>query len=1093
ACTLVAERGRLMQALPEGGGMLAVQATEADVADSGLDIAAVNGPTSVVLSGDLKAIEGYAAQCAEQGRKFTVLTVSHAFHSALMEPMLDEFAQVLVGLSFNPARIPIVSNLTGAVAEPGAMQQAEYWLNQVRGTVRFADGVTALQTMGVKRYLELGPDGVLSGMAQDTIVTDAAFVPVLRKDRDETDTALTALGRLWAVGAQVDWSTVFAGWGGRVVGLPTYAFQRERYWPRPNFGTGDLRTVGLTASGHSLLGSVVALAEGDGVLLTGRLSVDAQPWLADHLVMGRVVVPGAALVEMVLRAGQEVGCGLLRELILQAPLALPETGGIQIQVRVEGPDASGDRPVHIHARAEGTDEWTLHASGALAEQAHPSTDFDLSVWPPQNAVPVDIDGFYDALADAGLGYGPLFQGVQAAWRDESGVYADVALPEPAVDQVDTLGIHPALLDAALHPSGFVLGDGEVSGPRLPFAWSGVELFAVGATTLRVAIRPDGDGVSIEAADGAGVPVAVVRSLTLRSVSVEQLSAVRRVDDALFAVEWVELSPDTVGGEAPEWTVLEAGDGPVGRVLGEVLYRVQEWLADEASFGSRLAVVTRGAMPAGPGAVDAVGAAVWGLVRSAQSEHPDRIVLVDADPATDERDVDLSLLAGVDEPQVAIRDGALLAPRLARASGGDESVSLDGDGTVLITGGTGTLGGLLARHLVTDYGVRHLVLLSRQGPDAPGAVALTADLAELGADARVVACDAADRDALAAVLADIPAEAPLTGVVHAAGVLDDGVFTALTPERLEKVLRAKTSAAVNLDELTRDADLSMFVLYSSVSATFGTAGQANYSAANAFLDALAVRRRAEGLPGLSLAWDMWQQASAMTGHLKDQLARGLSTEQGLALFDVALTSPLAQVVLLNLDLGAVRAAGEVPALLRGLVTGRVRRGVAQASGAGLALVQRLRSVSEVQRVQMLLELVRDSAAAVLGHAAADAVGEGQAFKDLGFDSLTAVELRNRLTAATGLRLPATLVFDYPNPTVLGEYLAEQFFGTHEPEAAEQARVVPLDEPLAIVGMACRLPGGVTSPEQLWDMVSGGLDGLSPFPVDRGWPAELAARG
>ncbi|MET9107320.1 type I polyketide synthase, partial [Streptomyces zhihengii] len=1091
ACTLVAERGRLMQALPEGGGMLAVQATEADVADSGLDIAAVNGPTSVVLSGDLKAIEGYAAHCAEQGRKFTVLTVSHAFHSALMEPMLEEFAQVLDGLSFNPARIPIVSNLTGAVAEPGAMQQPEYWLNQVRGTVRFADGVTVLEAMGVKRYLELGPDGVLSGMAQDS-VSDAVFVPVLRKDRDETDTALTALGRLWAAGAQVDWPTVFAGWGGRIVELPTYAFQRERYWPRPNFGTGDLRTVGLTASGHSLLGSVVALAEGDGVLLTGRLSVDAQPWLADHLVMGRVVVPGAALVEMVLRAGQEVGCGLLRELILQAPLVLPETGGIQIQLRVEDPDASGDRPVHIHARAEGTDEWTLHASGALAEQAHSSTGFDLSVWPPQNAAPVDIDGFYDAMADAGLGYGPVFQGVQAAWRDESGVYADVALPE-INETVEGLGIHPALLDAALHPSGFVLGDGEASGPRLPFAWSGVELFAVGATTLRVAIRPDGDGVSIEAADGTGAPVAVVRSLTLRSVSAEQLSAVRRVDDALFAVEWAELSPDTAGGEAPEWTVLEAGDGPVEQVLGEVLRGVQEWLADEASFGSRLAVVTRGAMPAGgPGAVDPVGGAVWGLVRSAQSEHPDRIVLVDTDPA-DASPADLSLLTGVDEPQVAIRGGALLAPRLTRATGGDQSVSLDGDGTVLITGGTGTLGGLLARHLVTDYGVRHLVLLSRQGPDAPGAVALTAELAELGADAQVVACDAADRDALAAVLADIPAEAPLTGVVHAAGVLDDGVFTALTPERLEKVLRAKATAAANLDELTRDADLSMFVLYSSVSATFGTAGQANYSAANAFLDALAVRRRAEGLPGLSLAWDMWQQASAMTGHLKDQLVRGLSTEQGLALFDVALTSPLAQVVLLNLDLGAVRAAGEVPALLRGLVTGRVRRGVAQASGAGLALVQRLRSVSEVQRVQMLLELVRDSAAAVLGHAAADAVGEGQAFKDLGFDSLTAVELRNRLTAATGLRLPATLVFDYPNPTVLGEYLAEQFFGTHEPEAAEQARVVPLDEPLAIVGMACRLPGGVTSPEQLWDLVSDGLDGLSPFPVDRGWPAELAARG
>ncbi|MFD9545709.1 type I polyketide synthase, partial [Streptomyces sp. NPDC060022] len=508
----------------------------------------------------------------------------------------------------------------------------------------------------------------------------------------------------------------------------------------------------------------------------------------------------------------------------------------------------------------------------------------------------------------------------------------------------------------------------------------------------------------------------------------------------------------------------------------------------------LAVVTRGAVPADAGEVDVVGAAVWGLVRSAQSEHPDRIVLVDADPATEEQ-LDLALLAGVDEPQVAIREGALLVPRLARVVGGEQAVPLDGDGTVLITGGTGTLGGLLARHLVTEHGIRHLVLLSRQGPDAPGATELTTELASLGAQARVVACDAADRDALASVLAEISAEAPLTGVVHAAGVLDDGVFTALTQERLESVLRAKATAAANLDELTRDTDLAMFVLYSSASATFGTPGQANYSAANAYLDALATRRRAEGLPGLSLAWGLWEQASGMTGHLRDQLSSGMSTKQALSLFDTALGCAEAQLLPVNLDLAVVRAGGEVPALLRGLVSGRVRRGVAQASGAGLALAQRLRSVSGVQRAQMLLELVRGSAAAVLGHASADAVGERQAFKDLGFDSLTAVELRNRLTGATGLRLPATLVFDYPSPVALSERLLSEFFGGLEAvaEPVRQVAVAGADEPLAIVGMACRLPGGVGSPEQLWELVADGMDGLSAFPVDRGWSADLVDQG
>ncbi|MFD4691808.1 type I polyketide synthase [Streptomyces sp. NPDC058463] len=1345
ACVLVAERGRLMQALPEGGGMLAVQATEADVTDSGLDIAAVNGANSVVLSGDLDAINRYAAEYADQDRRFNVLPVSHAFHSALMEPMLKEFADVLDGLTFHPAGIPVVSNLTGAIAEPGLMQEPDYWLRQVRQPVRFADGVTALEAMGVTRYVELGPDGVLSGMAQDT-VTDAEFVPVLRKDRDETDTALTAISRLWATGTDVDWTAVFSGWGGRVVDLPRYAFQRERFWPQPGVFGGDAGALGIEGAGHALLGSVVALADADGVLLTGRLSVDAQPWLGDHVVLDRIVVPGTALVEMALRAGQEADCGLLRELVLRAPLVLPESGALQVQIRVESPDPSGDRPVHIHARAEGTDEWTLHASGSLAEQSASHADFDLSVWPPQGADAVDVDGFYEALAGAGFGYGPAFQGVQAAWRDASGVYAEVTIAESA----DGFGIHPALFDAALHPSGFILSNGtETGGPRLPFAWSGVELFAVGATALRVAIRPEGEGIALQAADGTGAPVAVVRSLVSRAVSAEQLSTAGRGDDALFAVEWVEVSADAAASgepaEAPAWTVLAAGDGPVEQVLGEVLHGVQEWLSEERPDHTRLAVMTRGAMSAGSGAfVDPVGAAVWGLVRSAQSEHPDRIVLIDTDPTTEEQ-LDLALLAGVDEPQVAIRGRALLVPRLTRAvSGGlvlpdhnwhllpgtdgtleslhtetadtpplengqvrievraagvnfrdvllglgmypepgtmgseaagvvletgpgindlavgdrvfgffdggfaaqavtdrrllvrvpqgwawaqaaavplvfatawyglrdlaevraGESVlihaaaggvgmaavqlarhwglevyataspakwptliangvdpsriassrdldfeeqirtatgdqgidvvlnSLAGefvdaslrlltpggrfiemgkadvrhnldvpyfafdltdagtermgrilaevvalfeqgvleplpltvwdvreavtawrhmaqakhigknvlslparpnpDGTVLITGGTGTLGGLLARHLVTEHGIRNLLLLSRQGPDAPGAADLTIELTELGAQAQIVACDAADRDALAAVLADIPTDTPLTGVVHAAGVLDDGIFTALTPERLETVLRAKATAAANLDELTRDNDLAMFVLYSSASATFGTPGQANYSAANAYLDALATRRRTQGLPGLSLAWGMWEQTSTMTGALAHtDRARAttagttLSTTQGLALFDTALTHPTAHLVPINLDLASPPSTdAEIPPLVRGLLRRPVRRAVGTAAQAGPSLGDRLAGMPASQRDSVLLDLVVASSAVVLGHASPDAIGADRPFKDLGFDSLTAVELRNLLNGAAGLRLPATLVFDHPTPAALAKRLLDE---------------------------------------------------------------------
>nr|WP_267887813.1 type I polyketide synthase [Streptomyces sp. NBRC 109706] len=1091
ACVLVAERGRLMQALPTGGGMLAVQATEADVADSGLDVAAVNGPNAVVLSGSSDAIERYAAECAQRGWRFTILTVSHAFHSALMEPMLEEFASVLAGLTFNPARIPIVSNLTGTTAEPGQIQQPDYWLQQVRQTVRFADGVTALEAMNVTRYLELGPDGVLSGMAQETTVTDATFATLLRKDRDETDTALTAISRLWTTGINVNWPALFDGWGGRVVELPTYAFQRERYWPQHQLGAGDLGAVGLAGARHALLGAAVALAEGDAVLLTGRLSTGGQPWLADHVVLGQIVVPGTALVEMALRAGQEVGCGLVRELVLQSPLVLPESGAAQVQVRVEAPDAAGDRTIHIHARAEGSDEWALHASGFLAASELQAPDFDLAVWPPQDALPVELSGFYEALTGAGFAYGPMFQGVQAAWRDESGIYADVTLPN--TDGVEGLGIHPALLDSALHPTGLLAGDDEASGPRLPFAWSGVELFAVGATALRVAIVPEGEGVQVRAADGLGQPVARIRSLMSRTISADQLTPTEPTDDALFAIDWTTLTT-TPQTQPTDLTTLTAGEGPLEQVLGDVLRGVQEWLADETSAPTRLAVITRGAVPAAPhDVVDPVGAAVWGLIRSAQSEHPDRITLVDNDPAATE-DVDLALLPAVDEPGIAIRNGHILVPRLVRATTTAEStVAPDPNGTVLITGGTGTLGGLLARHLVTEHGVRHLLLLSRRGSDAAGVGDLTAELGALGADVRVVACDAADRDALAAVLArEVPVDAPLTGVVHAAGVLDDGVFTALTQERLETVLRAKATAAVNLDELTRDVDLSMFVLYSSVSATLGTPGQGNYAAANAFLDGLATRRRAEGLPALSLGWGLWERASGMTGHLQDRASRlgsGLSDEQGLALFDAALGVDRATVVPMQLDVSALRSwnptSSPIPALLRGFVPTTVIRRAGRAAEGEPQLLRQLAGLSPAEQRALLQNMVLAEVARVLGHASADAISERQAFKDLGFDSLTAVEFRNRLNTVAGLRLPATLVFDYPNVQVLVDHLVSLLSEADRPVPVAPARSVGVDEPIAIVGMSCRLPGGVVSPAGLWDLVMAGRDGITDFPDDRGW--------
>ncbi|WP_190181876.1 type I polyketide synthase, partial [Streptomyces naganishii] len=459
----------------------------------------------------------------------------------------------------------------------------------------------------------------------------------------------------------------------------------------------------------------------------------------------------------------------------------------------------------------------------------------------------------------------------------------------------------------------------------------------------------------------------------------------------------------------------------------------------------------------------------------------------------------------------VRAGVVRVPRLVRvpASGAGAEVSFPVDGTVLVTGATGTLGGLVARHLVAEHGVRHLLLTSRRGMAAEGAEELVAELSASGAEVTLVACDVADREALAGVLASVPVGRPLGAVVHAAGVLDDGVIASLTPERVDAVLRPKVDAALVLDELTRDAGLSAFVLFSGAAAVFGAAGQGNYAAANAFLEALAQRRRAAGLPASALAWGLWAEASGMTGNLSDRDLRrmtrdgmlALSSEEGLALFDTSLTVDEAVLLPMRLDLAVLRAeaaaTGTVPALLRGLVRAPLPRVSASSTsgGAGTELGQRLAGLPAVEQDRELLELVLRSVAGVLGYAGPQAVASNRAFKELGFDSLTAVELRNDLRSVTGLRLPATLVFDYPTPGDLARYLRDELVGDADSAAVPVVPVVPVSggpggdgDLVAIVGMACRFPGGVESPEDLWRLVAGGGDGISLFPSDRGWDVE-----
>ncbi|MFF9772051.1 SDR family NAD(P)-dependent oxidoreductase, partial [Streptomyces sp. NPDC014636] len=774
------------------------------------------------------------------------------------------------------------------------------------------------------------------------------------------------------------------------------------------------------------------------------------------------------------------------------------SGGVQLQVQVGDSEGdSGRRTVTVSSR-EGEDEWVRHAVGVLAPVDNQPAPTPLAAWPPVGVEPVPVDGAYERLAERGYGYGPAFQGLRQVWRAGDTVYAEVELPEAAEADVAGFGLHPALLDAALQ--GLLAASDGTGGTGLPFAWSGVRLLAGGARQLRVVLAPGPGGVSVTAFDGAGQPVLQARSLAMREASAGQFAgAARQVRQSLFTVDWVPLPQASAA--AVQWARHGSAVAPVvvaavpaapsgssapqaaHQAAATVLGWVQEWLADPATDDARLVIWTQG-VAAGQ---DLAGAAVAGLVRSAQSEHPGRLLLVDVDPSAGldpahDADVETVLAAvlDADEPEVCVRRAAdggsavAFGRRLVRAGTeepGTAPAEWDSQGTVLVTGGTGTLGGELARHLVDDRGMRHLVLLSRRGPAAPGVARLVAELARSGAGVRVQAGDAADRDSLASVLARLTAERPLTAVVHAAGVIDDVTVESLTPERMATVLAAKADAAWNLHELTEGTGLAGFVLYSSAAAILGSPGQGSYSAANAFLDALASYRRDRQLVGQSLAWGLWAQTSEMTGHLNgtglSRLRRGgiqpMTTGHGLALFEAAAALGAPVAVPARLDLAALsRAGGPLPPLLRGLVAGAPARPTAAVAAAAAGLAARLALLGPAEREQEVLLIVRSAVAVVLGHAGPGDVDPQRAFREMGIDSLTALELRNRLSAETGLSLPATLVFDYPTPAAVAGYVRTGIVADDDPGMAPMiAELNQLESRLLNLAASCEAPDGITT--------------------------------
>ncbi|MBE3000796.1 SDR family NAD(P)-dependent oxidoreductase [Nocardiopsis sp. HNM0947] len=1111
ATRIVVRRGRLFGRMSGSGGMVALSLPVTRVEEmlerweGRIEVAVVNGPNAVVAAGDADAVTELVAVCEKESihhRRIDVDVASHCHH---IVPFEDDILNSLRGIEPTTAETGFYSTVTGEAFDTAGLDPA-YWYRNLRGRVRLEEAVRSMSEDGYTAFVEVGPHPVLSyGVAQtleDTGIEGTAVLSTLHRDHGGTDGFATSLARAHAHGLPLDWDTVHPG--AHTVDLPTYAFEHRTFWLAPTGGGRALSAEGIDEAGHPLLGARTQLPGAGGEVLTGRIGPDTHPWLTDHGVSGTVLLPGAAFWEMVQHAaapGESVA-----DLTLHTPLPLP--GRTRVQITLSPPEPSGNRTVRVHSRPEEAPDaaWTEHATGLLVPAEAPAPRA-LTSWPPEGEA-VDLDGLYAGLAELGYEYGPAFQGLHGAWRDGDTVYSEVALPEALRGDAAGYGLHPALLDAALHTVSLTTD----AGVRLPFAWTDVTLYAEGATDLRVRVRSlDEDEYTLDLFDPAGQPVASIASLAVRPLP-------ERIDlgapDDLYSLAWNPVQPRITG--LPNLTVIGddrlglrahldavhepdpraplpagttavlglGGDGGADpenarRTTRDLLALLQGWADDDTREDTPLVVLTRRAVPVLPGedVTDLEHASLWGLVRAAQTERPGRFVLVDLDD-TASGAPHLAAALATGEEQLALRGGTPHVPRLVRAetaapeeSEGEGPTDLSG-GTVVVTGATGTLGSEVTRHLVRNHGARDLLLLSRSGPDGPAAQELSSALEGLGARADFAACDASDPDALRIALAR--AESPVVGVVHLAGTLDDGALASLTPDHVDRVMAPKTDAALHLHRLTLDQPVKAFVLFSSASNVLGSPGQANYAAANAVLDALAHHRRAHGLPATSLAWGLWAERGGMSAHLdaadlarlsRIGMARLLGTDEGLRLMDHALDLPAPYFMPMPVDTAGLRSraerSGTVPPVYRALVP-PPRRRAAKAAEFDVA------ALPPEQRADALLDLVRSGTADVLGLPGPADVPADRDFLELGLDSLTAVQLRGDLREATGVRLASGAVFTHRTPEALARHLDSELpsgnGGAPAPAAPEPAGAeAGLDGVVALFRDACvrgRIDDGIT---------------------------------
>ncbi|WP_160051659.1 type I polyketide synthase [Nocardiopsis sp. FR26] len=1462
-------RSRVFHDVAGHGGMAAVRVgaerlTELIAPWKGqIVVAGVNGPDATVAAGDRDAVTEFVAACERDGVRVRDFGLDYCSHAFPVDRVRDRLLEDLAPIRPRSGEVPFYSTVATApewspesvpelVPVDGARLDAHYWYRNLRHPVALAPVIAGLSRRS-GAFVEVGPHQVLTPVMEETLEaagTDRPVISTLRRDEDGPSRFTAALARAHCQGVGVDWDRVLGATGGAPVELPTYPFQVRRYWLPELRASGDPSALGVTGTGHALLGARVPVGDTGRTVFTGVLDPGRHPWLTEHALGDRALLPGTAVVDLLLHAGRECGCPEIADLTLRTPVVVPSgegEPGPRIQVLVEAPDGGGARAVRVFSLAQGEEAWTLHAEGELVPetgQGPPPAE-----GPRADAVPLPVEGAYPRFSALGYHYGPAFRGLRAAWEDGAGVVSEAGSDTPPQDAPGVAGPHPALTDAGLQALllHHLAGGGERRSP-MPFAWRGVRLYTTEAPSrLRTRVTRTGrDTWSVVHTGPDGAPVLSIDSLTVRE------APAAAEPPALFQQDWTELAPPAVGGHpdrtdtwvavgatgpeglrrhtdtaaleavleagapAPEMIVVPAGGGDgeapdrVRAELHRLLALFREWVDDERLAGARIAVLTDGAvrLPDDPaGHVDLPGAAVWGLVASAETENPGRFLLLDADR------VDTALLAAAaatGEPRVAVRDGRLYAPRLAEArtdrdgvrpprrrtdwrldvrdpgrvdglapvpdpdqrrplapdevrvavraagvnfrdvlitvgmypepggignegaglvlevgsgvadlapgdrvmgvfpgafgpvavarrafvapvpsgwdyataasvpavylsahlaleeaglrsgetllvhsaAGGvgqaalhlarrlgvevlataspekwevlreqgveeerlahsrrldfeerfrevappvdvvlnsltgaaidaslrlmaptgrfvelgrnelrdparvaadhggvryipfvlpledperiqraltdvlallggerpparitrypveraveafrhmqqgrnvgklvlDMSTRLRPGGTVLVTGGAGTLGALVARHLVVRHGVTRLLLVGRRGADAPGAAELAAELGALGAHVTPAACDVADPGAVRALLDTIPDAHPLTAVIHSAGVVDDATVTRLTPEALDRVLAPKVDGAWNLHRATAHLDLDAFVLFSSAAGVLGSAGQAGYAAANAFLDALAHHRRALGLPAQSLAWGRWADTSEATARLGEvetsRMSRmwgveAIGADEGCALLDAAADVDRAHLLPVPMDLAGLRARADspeaVPHLLRGLVRAqRVRR---SDSGAGA----RLRAAAPGdERRALLRELIGVRAAEILGYPSGRRVEADQDFLETGFDSLTVVELRNHLRETTGLRLSASVVFEHRTPSLLAAHLDERMGGGTDQAGPER----PTDTLVGLFRDTC----ADGRPQEAVAMVRAASRGRAVITAGQAWPVE-----